>query len=772
VTWTWQPPRDLLGRVRLGFLVAVLVAAATAIFLILAADNVPLAWRAVGVVLVGGVTANWVYAHSRQRFGPIGTVLTAVALVAVGFSMGEPIRAAELIDIALLHQALFRSRRSLAATTAAYMASLGLSLVLAWQLLPNFDLSLFELVVQVPVVLLIAVFHILGLTIGRHERAALRERALATTGSALVAAKSTSDIYAAALAGAQELVAPHAAATVSLVIGTANTMRVVATVGGHEESALRDWTFDLTRAPAIQQMLTSQRPFEAGPEVIASFLADIGAPPQLLPQTVFVSPLLARGTLRGALSVATDQSLPDEYKDALTTLSTEIALALETADLNERLTFQAYHDPLTGLANRRLLAERVRDAADSAASSGGVVGLMVLDLDGFKRVNDSLGHSAGDRMLVEVAERLTRGLPNGHMVARLGGDEFAVLLNDLGSPSDAHTVAEQVLGILREPMSLTGTTIVPEGSMGLVTTSQSTTFEALLADADLAMYAVKRSVKGRYVVFDPSLREEATRQLEMEVDLRRALAAREFELYYQPIVKLASGELTGLEALIRWRHPERGLVSPAEFIPLAEETGLIKPLGDWVLAEACRQAREWQLRHPTRMPVRVGVNLSPRQLLHADLLQTVREVLAETRAAPELLTLELTEGSLIERSDHLLEQLNEIRALGVGLALDDFGTGYSSLAYLRDFPFHVVKIDRSFVNGVDSDGDQFALVQGIVNLAHALRMRAIAEGIETPAQAAKLSALGCDFGQGYHFARPMSAARIEEWLSGPLRAAA
>jgi len=339
-------------------------------------------------------------------------------------------------------------------------------------------------------------------------------------------------------------------------------------------------------------------------------------------------------------------------------------------------------------------------------------------------------------------------------------------VHSLEHPKDeAQVLAKQLLSALREPLLLDGNVIVPEASIGIVVGGESRGFDALLADADLAMYAAKRAGKGRFVMFEVGLRDAARRQLELEVELRQAIEREEFELVYQPVVESTTGQLVGLEALVRWRHPRRGLLAPGEFIEHAEATGLIVPLGRWVLHDACRQASEWALKTATGAPVRVGVNLSPRQLEQGDLEQMVRWALEETGLSANALTLEITESGLVERSDETLRQLRTVQGLGVHLALDDFGTGYSSLAYLRDFPFDVVKIDRSFIDGVEYNAEQAAFISAIVTLTHTLKMRALGEGIETAAQYARLRALGCDMGQGYHIARPLKAEAVQEWLT-------
>jgi diguanylate cyclase (GGDEF)-like protein len=745
-------------------LLALLVCIATTVAQTIAATGVPLSWRTVGVVLELGLAAGSILGHRRGHFGPLSGLLAAGALAAIGVAMGDPFRATELIYVGLFHQSLFRSWRSTATTTAALMLALVASITLSTYLVPSFRWDLFEVVLQIPAVLLVGVIHILGVTIGRHERAAIRERALAVTGSDLVAASSRAEVYAAAIAGAQALVAPHARAAVTLGVGPVNQMRIVASTGdrGHN---LSDRFVDLTRVPAISVLLTEARPGEINAEVVNQLRRVLGESERRPEATLFVSPLTVQGDLRGVLAVITASSLPEECKAGLTTLGWEVALALETIDLNDRLRHQAFHDPLTNLGNRTLLAEHARAALESTTGTDRHTALLLLDLDSFKMINDTLGHAAGDRMLVEVAERLTHCLPEQHCAARLGGDEFAVLLRDLERPhEEAFAIAECLLLALRQPLPLDGKGIVPEASIGVAVGTAGASIETLLRDADLAMYAAKRAGKGRYVMFEAGLREAALQRLELDVELRHALENNQFELHYQPIVRLGTGDLIGLEALIRWRHPRRGLLAAGEFIPHAEQSGLIVPIGQWVLWEACRQARAWQLRSPSLAPVRVGVNVAPRQLQQLDLEQLVREALHDTGLAPERLTLEFTESGLVERTDEMIEQLRAVKALGVHLALDDFGTGYSSLAYLRHYPFDAVKIDRSFLRAIDTDPHQAAFVSAIVTLAHTLGMRAVGEGVESAAQGAQLRALGCDFGQGFHYGRPIPASAVDAWL--------
>jgi diguanylate cyclase (GGDEF)-like protein len=734
-----------------------------------AVTEVPPMWRPVGTLLIIGVAIGTVLGHQRRSFGSVATILGAFVLVPVALTMGDPFRATELVYVVLFHQALFRSFRSLAIAAVAWVGALAVSVALGTWLLPNFVWDIYEVVLQIPAILLVGVIYVLGVSVGRHERAALREQVLAAAGSDLVAAETRADVYAVALSAARALTEPHADVDVTLSVGTHDRMRIVAnhTRSGVDLSGLN---FEIGKSETLLALFAEGRMFELGPERALEALQALGFVPQnrfRWAGSLLIVPLMVQREPRGSLTVIASTALPDECKGGLATLATEIALALETIDLNERLAHQAFHDPLTGLANRRLLAQR---AGEPMVGRSDGRALLVLDLDSFKVVNDSLGHAAGDRMLVEIAERVTACLPDAHCAARLGGDEFAILIQGLRHPeAEARALAERLLDALRQPLTLDGNAIVPEASIGIVAGDASTSFEALLADADLAMYAAKRSGKGRYVMFEHALRDAAVRQLELEVELRRGLEQQEFELHYQPVVEFGSGRLVVLEGLVRWRHPRRGLLVPDEFIPHAEATGFIVPLGRWILGEACRQARAFA---ESGLTVRVGVNLSPRQLEQENLEEMVRSALTEAGASPHTLTLELTETSLIQRTDSILAQLRALQEMGVHLALDDFGTGYSSLAYLRDFPFDAVKIDRSFIQGIETDPEQAAFVRAIVTMTHTLHMRVIGEGVETPAQFARLRALGCDAGQGYHIGPPMPASAVEAWLETASRQAA
>jgi diguanylate cyclase (GGDEF)-like protein/PAS domain S-box-containing protein len=425
----------------------------------------------------------------------------------------------------------------------------------------------------------------------------------------------------------------------------------------------------------------------------------------------------------------------------------------------EQLLHDAFHDALTGLPNRALFMDHVKMAIQRSRRSGDrLFAALFLDLDRFKIVNDSLGHMVGDQLLVGIAHRLEACLRPGDTVARLGGDEFTILLEDLAENEDAIDVARRVQEAVTQPFNIGGHEVFTTASIGIaLSTTGYERAEDLLRDADTAMYRAKVQGKKRHVVFDKAMHDGAMELLQLETDLRRALTRREFFLNYQPIVSLETGKVSSFEALVRWRHPERGLVMPGDFIPVAEETGLIVPLGQWVLGEACRQMREWQKHYFIDEEVTVSVNLSSRQFSQADLIEQVSSVLRETGLPASSLKLEITESMVMENFDTAIQMLAQLKNLGVGLSIDDFGTGYSSLSYLHRFPIDTLKIDRSFVTQMTDNSENGEIVRTIVTLARSLAMNVIAEGVETRAQLTQLRDLGCDFGQGYLFSKAVGA---------------
>jgi diguanylate cyclase (GGDEF)-like protein/PAS domain S-box-containing protein len=430
--------------------------------------------------------------------------------------------------------------------------------------------------------------------------------------------------------------------------------------------------------------------------------------------------------------------------------------------LEEQLVRQALHDPLTGLPNRALFADRLEHALARGRRPGVTVAILVIDLDGFKDINDSLGHDAGDDLLTIAGMRLQGHARPGDTVARLGGDEFGVLLEDIAA-AEAVRSAEALLQGLATPIVLRDRDLTPTASIG-VAIAAGEDADTLLRNADTAMYAAKRQGKGRYALFEPAMHASIVERLDLAADLSRAVEKGQLHLCYEPQISLESGRICCLEALVRWRHPTRGEVSPGEFIPLAEETGMILPIGRWVLREACRQVKTWQERWPTPAPLTIAVNLSARQLQHPGVVDEVRAALAAAGLDPQSLVLEITETAIMEQMDAAITILTELRRLGVRLALDDFGTGYSSLSYLQRLPVDILKIDRSFVVGVARSIEDSALARGILTLAQTLGLETIAEGIETAEQLATLRELGCQLGQGYFFARPLGPAAVDALL--------
>jgi diguanylate cyclase (GGDEF)-like protein len=426
-----------------------------------------------------------------------------------------------------------------------------------------------------------------------------------------------------------------------------------------------------------------------------------------------------------------------------------------------RIAYMAHHDALTGLANRVRLQERLDDALTSAANGAGDVGVLCLDLDGFKAVNDTLGHPVGDALLRAVAGRLSGLLRQGDMLGRFGGDEFAILqVQGAPQPSSAASLATRAVEALAEPFSLEGQRVIVGASIGIaIAPVDGLESATLLKHADLALYRAKKAGRGRYKFFEPSLHEEAQARRLLDLDLRRALAAGEFEMHYQPVIHVATRSVRGFEALLRWRHPERGLIPPSEFIPLAEEAGLIVPLGEFALRSACAEAGKWP------SDLRIAVNLSPAQFYGTRIVDVVEEALADSCIDPRRLELEITEGVLLQESESTMTALHRLRSLGARIAMDDFGTGYSSLGYLRVFPFDKVKIDKSFVSDIHARADSEAIVKAVLGLCAELGITTTAEGVETESQLEILAAAGCTEVQGYLFDPPRPGADVAAMLS-------
>ena len=449
-------------------------------------------------------------------------------------------------------------------------------------------------------------------------------------------------------------------------------------------------------------------------------------------------------------------------------------IVLNGRDISERKAFeeqlerQAFHDPVTNLANRALFNERVRHALVRARREGARVAVIFMDLDDFKTINDSLGHAAGDEVLAEVAKRLDTSIRAADTAARFGGDEFAILLEETAGPEDAAEIAERIVELLKVPLHLDGKEIVVQASLGVAVIEDQAAVDAddLIRNADAAMYIAKRDGKGSYRLFEPEMHAEVLARLELRADVQRALVNDEFELHYQPVVNLSDSTVKGVEALIRWQHPERGQLGPDEFIPFAEATGLIVPIGRWVLREGCRQAKIIQRQAPSDPPLTISINISVNQLHHSDIVADVRDALSDSGLDPASLTLEITETVMMSNADLAEQRLAELKQLGVQIALDDFGTGYSSLGYLARFPVDIIKMDRSFlVEG--SVPVSSGLATAVIGLGKTFDLDVVAEGIEFPEQWARLRELGCDLGQGFYFAKPMDSGDTIAFLREP-----
>ena len=438
----------------------------------------------------------------------------------------------------------------------------------------------------------------------------------------------------------------------------------------------------------------------------------------------------------------------------------------ERKSLEEQLTHQALHDPLTNIANRALFQNRVDHALAKLPRSNQQLAVLFLDLDNFKAVNDSLGHAAGDKLLISVAERLQDCLRTTDTPARLGGDEFAVLCESVHRVEEAVMIAERILSVFRQPFMIDGKETYVGTSIGIAASSEDAmSSEALLRNADLAMYLAKSEGKGTYVVFEPKMHEALMERIELEDDLRRGIDQHEFVIHYQPILDLSSHNMLGMEALVRWVHPKYGLLSPMKFIPLAEETNLIVPLGDWVLTEACRQVQEWRGKYDGRMDFSVTVNISIRQFQQKELVDMVGRALVASGLPARCLILEITESFMMQDTEATIAKLGLLKDLGVRLAIDDFGTGYSSLSYLQRFPIDILKIDKSFIDKLGQGSEGSAVAKAIIMMGDSLNLKTIAEGIEHPEQITELQSMGCAAGQGYHFAKPLSAADMNDFLA-------
>ncbi|MGD8568654.1 MAG: EAL domain-containing protein [Gammaproteobacteria bacterium] len=444
-------------------------------------------------------------------------------------------------------------------------------------------------------------------------------------------------------------------------------------------------------------------------------------------------------------------------------LTRALYYAIERKRSEERLTYLAQYDPLTDLPNRTLFRERLTQALQRASRRQELAALLFLDLDHFKDINDTLGHDAGDTLLVSVADRLKRCIRAEDTVARLGGDEFTIILGRIKHIEEAATVAQKVIDIMSRPFSLNNSEVFVTASLGIATyPTCGTNPETLTKNADTALYSAKAQGRSNYKFYEAQMNADVSERMMMINDLRHAVERQEFVLYYQPKLCATRNEVIGMEALLRWNHPDVGIVGPTEFIPLLEETGLIIPVGKWVLRTACEQNQAWIRAGLTPLPI--SVNISARQFNQKRLVGAVADILDQTGLHPRYLELEITESALLENADNASETLEQLHDLGVQLAIDDFGIGYSSLHYLKKFPINTLKMDRTFVKGIVADADDAAIVEAIIGLGHSLRLKVVAEGVETEKQLAYLRDRGCDEVQGFYFSCPIPSDHCAQWL--------
>jgi len=538
------------------------------------------------------------------------------------------------------------------------------------------------------------------------------------------------------------------ASDIIMIVSAEGSIRYVSPsvqrVLGHQAEALAGSTFVDLMHPDDQEWA---RPFLAGPAQSCTQL-----PP--------VAWRLRRADGTWLHGETVGSNLLDDPAVAGLVLATRDVSERKT--LEERLAHHAFHDSLTGLANRQQFQERVQAALlDPRRRSSGLA-VLFLDLDDFKTVNDSLGHSAGDELLVQVAQRLQSCLRAHDLPARIGGDEFAVLLDGVGSHAEVEAVAHRIVSVLDEPHTVQGSEVLARASIGIaIPQDDDHDVDALLRNADTSMYTVKRAGKASYTFFEEAMHERVVQQLQLDAELRHAVDRNEFVIHYQPIMHLGTERILEVEALLRWQHPTRGLLGPGEFIDRVEDNGLIVPIGRWVLQEACRQLRRWDHNHEQ---IGMSVNISPRQLQDETFPADLRQAADAAGIDPHRLTLEITETALMQDTEATIHLLAQCKLLGAQVALDDFGTGYSSLSYLRRFPVDVVKIDRSFVEDVGIGPEESALPDAIIALCQAFRIQTVAEGIELRRQLTHLQAVGCHAGQGFYFSRPLPAEALERLL--------
>jgi diguanylate cyclase (GGDEF)-like protein/PAS domain S-box-containing protein len=600
------------------------------------------------------------------------------------------------------------------------------------------------------------------------ERRAAQQAAVARLGEHALEGASATDLMQEAVSTAAHLLNVDIAAVIELLPGgDAFVFRATHGLQGMSADEIvptgkgsqAGYTL-LTGAPVIVSDWNSETRFRRAP-----ILEVLGARTGL---TVLIEGRRGPFGVLGLHSTAIREFKPGDI-DFAQSLANVLGDTVERQLTDDDIRHRALHDPLTGLPNRILFLDRLQQATERMRRHPHTrTAVLALDFDRFKLVNDSLGHEIGDELLAAAAPRLKQTVRSSDTVARFGGDEFGILLEDIAGEHDAIDMAQRIASVFTRPFVLDGEEHFVTTSIGIALAEGGELAEDLIRDADAALNRAKERGRARYELFDERMRGRAISRLRVENDLRRALERDELTLDYQPLVSLRDHSIVSVEALIRWEHPERGRIAPADFIPVAEENGLIEPIGRWVLDRACRQAARWYRERPDAPPITMAVNLSAAQVASRGLPETVAAALRGSGLDPACLTLELTESVMVGDADDLRETLQALKAIGVRLVLDDFGTGYSSLSYLTRLPFDALKVDRSFVDGLGTEPRDTAITEAIVAMSHALSLQVVGEGTETELQIAELSRLGCDLAQGYHFSRPVSAAEITRMLAeGP-----
>jgi diguanylate cyclase (GGDEF)-like protein/PAS domain S-box-containing protein len=877
-------PHGELARSRWTLLIANLCLAVVSVVGIVLTSQVDAWLRAAGLCSLAWIALRRMREYRGLRGYVLEEAFEGVAIVLIGLAAGEPTEVLGIVYASLLFRSMFGSRIQVAAAAAILLGGYLTSLFLTQgEVAPS---TIANHVVGFT--LFTTVTHLMATAQLSHERSLERTREIMRAGSALVSAADRDTVYEVAVQAAYRLSRRQADARVSLALGDAHT-KVVKLAIGHEADAVKGREVDVEQMPAaVRDALRGTETVEIADSDPRAIRRAGGFLPKV--RSIIVAPFLIEGEPHGALIVASNSVLPPGLKEGLSSLASQVSLALEGAaiierrseqrfrslvqnasdvisiveddgtirylspsvervfgylpdeliarnvadlahpedlprirpqlgeasttiegrstemrarrrdgswlscevvvtnlrhdpnirgwvltcrditerkSLEEQLAHQAFHDSLTGLANRALFGDRVEHALMRARRSTAPLAVLFIDLDKFKNVNDTLGHRAGDELLESVAVRLRSALRVQDTAARLGGDEFAVLLEDVDE-STACDIAERLLRVIGEPFTVQQVEVLVGASIGISMGDSSDVVGDVLRKADTAMYAAKERGRGRYELFRAKMEMGQLHRLELHARLKRAIDQDELTVHYQPVVSLDPLAVVGVEALVRWQHPTRGLLYPGDFISVAEETGLIEPLGNAVLEQSCAQAAAWSRTMARAHPLRIGVNFSARQLQQRGCVDSVASALRRHDVDPELIVLEITESVLMEDPEEVAVQLELLRGLGVNIAIDDFGTGYSSLSYLRRFPVRICKIDRFFVGGMDGGPEESAYARAIIKLGHSLGLDIVAEGVETRGELEELTRAGCDFAQGYLFARPAAAADIEPMLTSNL----